>query len=193
MVARGKREARRPGFRRPPRNPSPERADVSPLFGTGVRRPNSDCRNRIQRQAAKPPRRKGPGSPSLPRVLASWRLGVEPIQPIYPGLRGGWRCKLRRLSRPSRQLVDSGAKAWWGNGSTRGLGRLDPSGLGFQHFGKRLLGGFPKGVTVREVGNVRNIPAVLFAVEDVDVVVLHSGLPKDRLYRSMRRSNCRTW
>jgi hypothetical protein len=46
---------------------------------------------------------------------------------------------------------------------------------------------------VRQVGDVGNIPAVLFAVEDVDVIVLHQGLPEDRLYRSIRRSNCRTW
>ena len=37
----------------------------------------------------------------------------------------------------------------------------------------RFLGGFAKGRAGLEIGNVRNVAAVFFAVENIDVVVAH--------------------
>src|SRR3972149_6670366 len=70
---------------------------------------------------------------------------------------------------------------------------LQPSRLGALELRQRLLRCLAEGRARLKVRDVGDVAAVLFAVEDVDVIVAHESSPNCRLYRSISRSSCRIW
>src|SRR5208337_1684313 len=82
------------------------------------------------------------------------------------------------------QLINDWLKRRWRNWLAFGSSSLHPGGFGSENFRQSLFRTFAESGAVGKIGNVRNVAAVFFAVENVDVVVFHSSPPKERLYRS---------
>lgn len=77
----------------------------------------------------------------------------------------------------SRHLIDHGFVSWFGNCFACGAGGFHPSFLRFLQFRKGRLGCFSECRTGIEIGDIRNVSTVLFAIENVDVVIFHSMSP----------------
>src|SRR5271169_5136020 len=73
------------------------------------------------------------------------------------------------------------------------LGRFQPGRLGFQNFRESLFRTLAECCAVGKIRNIGNVSAVFLTVKNVDVVVFHFSLPRDRLYSSTSASNCLTW
>src|SRR5208337_1292890 len=87
------------------------------------------------------------------------------------------------------QLINDWLKRRWRNWLAFGSSSLHPGGFGSENFRQSLFRTFAESGAVGKIRNVRNVAAVFFAVENVDVIVFHSSPPRDRLYRSTRASN----
>src|SRR5205823_1934700 len=70
---------------------------------------------------------------------------------------------------------------------------LEPGGFGKCHFTDRLLGRRTECGAVLEVRDVSDVTCVVFAKENVDMVILHSASPNLRLYWSMSSRSCLIW
>ena len=89
--------------------------------------------------------------------------------------------------------IDRGPEGGRGHGLSLGPRCFDPRDLRLQDLRQGFLGRTPEGGTVREIGNVGDVTAVLLARKDINVLILHDALPRERLCRSTSWSNSRIW
>src|SRR5271167_540283 len=91
------------------------------------------------------------------------------------------------------QLINDGLKGGWRDRLAFRFSSVHPHGFCSENCRQSFFRSLAESRAASEIRDVRNVAAVFFAVEDVDVIVLHSSPPRDRLYRSTRASNCLTW
>src|SRR5713101_586926 len=83
-----------------------------------------------------------------------------------------------------RKLIDGWPVPWPGNRFPFSTGRFKPGRFGKLDFTDSFRGSRAESRTKLEVRNVGDVAAILFTIENVDMIVFHASSPRSRLYGS---------